>query len=128
MMNLEQLVCLTNEMVASIEELDGYIFLDRFGDGPARLREKIRTYATTEEAQGWLNIVLIDQSISQIVGDDWDLDDPAIKQILSSIEKAWGYQIEARFPHVKFSISRILDPEYGDVGLKLTNVSNAETK
>lgn len=128
MMNLEQLVCLTNEMVASIEELDGYIFLDRFGDGPARLREKIRTYAATEEAQGWLNIVLIDQSISQIVGDDWDLDDPAIKQILSSIEKAWGYQIEARFPHVKFSISRILDPEYGDVGLKLTNVSNAETK
>jgi len=127
MMNLEQLVCLTNEMVASIEELDGYIFLDRFGEGPARLRQEILTYATTEEAQGWLNIVLIDQSISQIVGDDWDLDDPAIKQILSSIEKAWGYQIEARFPHVKFSISRIFDPEYGDVGLKLTNVSNAET-
>jgi len=127
MMNLEQLVCLTNEMVASIEELDGYIFLDRFGEGPARLREKILTYATTEEAQGWLNIVLIDQSISQIVGDDWDLDDPAIKQILSSIEKAWGYQIEARFPHVTFSISRISDPEYGDVGLKLTNVSNAGT-
>jgi hypothetical protein len=73
MVNLEQLVCLTNELVASIEESDGYIFLDRFGEGPARLREKILTYATTEEAQGWLNIVLIDQSISQIVGDDWDL-------------------------------------------------------
>lgn len=127
MTNLEHLVCVTNEMVAHIEELDGYIFLDRFGEGPARLRQKILTYATTEEAQGWLNIVLIDQSISQIVGGDWDLDDPAIKQILSSIEKAWGYQIEARFPHVKFSISRIFDPEYGDVGLKLTNVSNAET-
>jgi len=127
MTNLEHLVCVANEMVAHIEELDGYIFLDRFGEGPAGLREKILTYATTEEAQGWLNIVLIDQSISHIVGDDWDLDDPAIKQILSSIEKAWGYQIEARFPHVKFSISRIFDPEYGDVGLKLTNVSNAET-
>ncbi|PTR35122.1 hypothetical protein C8J98_101385 [Luteibacter sp. OK325] len=126
-MNLEQLVCLTNEMVATIEELDGYLFLDRFNEGPARLREKVLTHATTEEAQSWLNIVLIDQSLSQIVGDDWSLDDPAVKQILSSIEKAWGYQIEARFPQVKFFISRIFDPEYGDVGLKLTNVSNAET-
>jgi hypothetical protein len=121
-MNLEQLVSLTNEMVARIEELDGYIFLDRFGEGVAGLREKVLTYATTEEAQSWINIVLIDQLISQIVGDDWDLEDPAIKQLLSSIEKAWTYQIEAKFPHIKFFISRILDPEYGDVGLKLINV------
>lgn len=121
-MNLDQLVLLTNEMVAKIEELDGHVFLDRFDEGISGLREKIINYTSVEEAQSWLNIVLFDQLISQIIGAGWTMDDPGVEQLLLSIEKAWVFQLEARFPHVRFSISKIIDPEYGDVGLKLVNV------
>lgn len=120
-MKLGQLVQLVKEMTSKVENLDGYLFLDRFDDGAQNLREKIAKYDDPSDAQKWMNIVLIDQAITAIIGEEWELSDVGISELLASFEQAWTYQIRAVFPEVKFMISRIIDDEYGDVGLRLTN-------
>jgi hypothetical protein len=73
------------------------------------------------EAQLWMNIVLLDDFISEIVGDDWESNDPAVNRLLSVFEQAWSYQVRVSFPGTDFLIERLLDDEYGDLGLRLIN-------
>ncbi len=120
-MKLGQLVQLMREMVSKIEDLDGYLFLDRFDEGRQQLLEKMAKYDDPSEAQRWINIVLIDQTITAVIGEEWELNDVEINELLAAFEQAWAYQIKATFPEVKFNISRIIDDEYGDVGLRLTS-------
>lgn len=120
-MKLDQLAQLMREMVSKIEDFDGYLFLDRFDEGRQALLEKVIKYDDPREAQRWMNIVLIDQAITTIIDEEWDLRDAGINDLLASFEQAWIYQIKANFPDVKFTISRIMDDEYGDLGIRLTN-------
>ena len=118
-MDLYRLTFWLEDIVVKIEDLDGHLFLDRFNLGPTGLREKAKEYKSIAEAQSWMNIVLLDGFISEVIGDEWELDDPLIDKLLSIYERAWSYQVRALFPDVDFVIKRWIDPEYGDVGLRL---------
>ena len=120
-MKLGQLVQLMRELVSKIEDLEGYLFLDRFGEGRQQLLKKISKYDDPSEAQRWINIVLIDQAITAVIGDEWEMSDAEINELLAVFEQAWVYQIKASFPEAEFKILRIIDDEYGDVGLRLTS-------
>jgi len=111
------------DVIPKIRELDGYLFIDRFDLGEAGLRAKIaERFTSLVEAQLWINIVLLDGFISEVVGDDWDLNDPLVDKILSAFRVAWFYQIKACFPESKFAIDKVMDSESGDVGLRLTSI------
>jgi hypothetical protein len=125
---LGQLVQLVKEMVSKIENLEGYLFLDRFDEGREQLLEKIAKYDSPCEAQKWMNIVLVDQAITALVGENWELDDVEISAFLDAMELAWSYQIKACFAAVEYRIFRIIDDEYGDVGLRLTSENASSEK
>jgi len=118
-MKLEKLLPLFREMVCKLEELDGYLFVDRLNEGAASLRQRKNKYAMPSEAQCWMNTVLIDLLITDIVGDEWDLTDPAVGELLSIFEIMWSCQVHAKYPNARFKINKIIDAEYGDVGLQL---------
>ena len=106
--------------VAEIVQVDGLLFINHGGLSLAELHWKIASYGSKEEAQAWLNIVLLDSFITGVVGDEWDDDDPGVAQIVSVISRAWSYQIELKFPGARFSIENVSDTEYGDFGLRLS--------
>lgn len=118
-MELLRLVYWLEDIVIKIEDLDGHLFFDRFDLGPAGLRKEIEGYKSIAEAQSWMNIVLFSDFFSEIIGDEWDLEDPAMDKFFSVVERAWSYQIRASFPNANFAIDRMSDPEYGDIGLRL---------
>ena len=121
-MKLDELLPLLEEMVCKIEELDGYLFIDRLDEGAAKLHQKQEEYATPSEAQRWMNTVLIDLLITDLVGDEWELTDPAVNELLSIFESVWSYQVHAKYPRARFKINRIIDIECGDVGLQLLSL------
>jgi len=118
-MDLYELASGLELLVADIVTIDGLLFVNRERSPLAELRSKIATYDSREEAQSWLNIVLLDGFITGVVGDEWEDDDPAVAQIVSVISQAWSYQIDLKFPSARFSIETISDTEYGDFGLRL---------
>lgn len=118
-MDLYELASGLELLVADIVTIDGLLFVNRERSPLAELRSKIATYDSREEAQSWLNIVLLDGFITGVVGDEWEDDDPAVAQIVSVIFQAWSYQIDLKFPGARFSIETISDTEYGDFGLRL---------
>lgn len=108
------------DVIPEIHELDGYLFIDRCGVGDAALRaEAAKRYKSLAEAQSWMNIVLLDDFISEVIGEQWDSNDPLVDTFLSIFETAWSFQIKARFPDVQFIIEKLIDDESGDVGLRL---------
>jgi hypothetical protein len=118
-MDLCQLAWGLEALVADIVLVDGFLFVNQEGLAQAELLSKIATYGSPKEAQSWLNIVLLDGFITDIVGDEWEDNDPAAAQIVSVVSHAGSYQIELKFPGARFSIEKISDPEYGDFGLRL---------
>ena len=121
-MNLFRLTYWLKDVTPKIIELDGYLFLDRFELGDVELRAEVsRRYSSLEEAQSWMNIILLDGFISEAVGDEWDSNDPLVDAFLSIFETAWSFQVEARFPKTKYAIDKVIDDESGDVGLRLTS-------
>ncbi|HTV86199.1 MAG TPA: hypothetical protein VME63_12375 [Dyella sp.] len=120
-MDLQRLAFWLEDVTPRIENLDGYLFIDRLGLGPSGLRKKTGSYGSMSEAQLWMNIVLLDDFISEVVGDDWESNDPAVNRLLSVFEQAWSYQVRVSFPGTDFLIERLLDDEYGDLGLRLIN-------
>ena len=121
-MDIYQLAYFMEDVVPKIEELDGYLFFDRFDDGAEGLRKKAGQYASLAEAQSWMNIVLLESFIDGAVGDDWEMNDPSIDKLLAIFERSWSYQVQVRFPEAKFVIQRMIDEEYGDLGLRLIQV------
>ena len=118
-MELYRLAYFLEDIVAAIVEIDGRLFVDRKGMGEAALREKIASHRSPREAQSWMNIMLVEQFIDELVGDRWSMSDPDAHHVLSIYETAWTYQIKARYPAVEFKIQRIIDAEAGDFGLRL---------
>lgn len=118
-MDLYRLAYWLEDAVPKIEDLDGYLFFDRFGLGPVDLRVKAMSYRSMADAQSWMNIVFLDEFISEVIGDEWELDDPSIDKLLSVFERTWSYQVRALFPAAEFVIERLTDSEYGDLGLRL---------
>lgn len=118
-MDLHRLAYFLEDFVAVIVEIDGRLFIDRKSEGETVLRGKIAGHRSLREAQSWLNIVLVEQFIDEVVGDDWSLNDPQAERILSIYEKAWTYQIAALHPTASFKIQRVIDEGGGDLGLRL---------
>ncbi len=81
------------------------------------MRQCTKDYASSEEAQQWMNIVLIDAFLDEAVGKDWEIDDPGVDEILAVYTKAWTYQIRARFPDAGLAVQVFKDDD--DVGVKL---------
>jgi hypothetical protein len=122
MMDIYQLAYIMEDVVPKIEELDGYLFFDRSDKGAEGLRKMAGQYASLAEAQSWMNIVLLDGFIDNFIGDDWEMDDPSIDKLLSVFERSWSYQVQVLFPQARFVIKRMIDREYGDLGLRLTQI------
>ncbi|GAA0903504.1 hypothetical protein GCM10009552_08110 [Rothia nasimurium] len=119
-MEIFRLVYWMKYVVPTLQNVDGYIFFDKDDIGSERIRaEALQGYASLREAQSWMNIILLDEFISEVAGDDWDVDEPLINQLLSIFQETWSFQIKARFPGVDFSIEKVVDNEYGDIGLRI---------
>jgi len=113
------------DVIPKIQELDGYLFFDRFDLGEAGLRSKIsERYSTLAEAQSWMNIILLDEFISEAVDDKWRSSDSLVDELLSIFAAAWTFQINHRFPDAKIAIDKVVDDESGDVGLRLISMRN----
>jgi hypothetical protein len=118
-MDLYRLAYFLKDFVAAIVEIDGRLFVDRKGEGEAVLREKIAGHRSSREAQSWMNNILVEQFIDEIVGDNWSMNDPEAQRVLRVYEEAWTYQIAALHPAASFKIERIIDEGGGDFGLRL---------
>ena len=118
-MDLFQLACFIEVLVADVVQVDGLLFIKEKAQPLAKLHLRIASYNSPAEAQSWLNIILLDGFITEAVGDEWNDDDPAAARILSAISCAWSYQILAKLPSAQFSIERVSDAEYGDFGVRL---------
>ncbi len=118
-MDIAQLVIYLDDLVLNFENIDGYLFVRRQDESVDKIRAKIATYASTKEAQSWINIVLIESFIDEVAGDEWSFKDPSIGALLSIYEQSWVTQIMAYHRGIKYKIERIVDPELGDLGLRL---------
>lgn len=105
-------------IVAEIFSVDGYLFVNHQGLACEELVHQIATYASPQEAQRWMNIVLLDDFISETCGNCWK--DADAKEVLDVFSLAWEYQVRAKYPRATVRIERVGDPEYGDLGLSLT--------
>lgn len=118
-MDIYRLAYWLEDLVPEIVELDGYLFVNRFGQSAAELDAKAKNYKSLPEAQSWMNIVLLDGFISEVVGGEWQPDGPSTAKLLSIFERAWSYQVRALYPNATFTIERLTDDESGDLGLRL---------
>jgi hypothetical protein len=118
-MDIYRLAYWLEDLVPEIVELDGYLLVNRFGQSAAELNARTRSYKSMPEAQSWMNIVLLDGFICEVVGSEWQSDDPSAVRLLSIFERAWSHQVRALYPAVSFRIERLVDDESGDLGLRL---------
>lgn len=102
-------------------EVDGFLFVKDRDDSLDELRKRVASHASPGEAQRWMNIVLLNDIFDELIGSDWD-ETPAIIEIVELLIRTWMYQVEARFPHLVATVEKVNDEEYGDYGLRLTNV------
>jgi hypothetical protein len=118
-MDVYRLTFWLEDIAPRIENLDGYLFIDRFGLGHDRLREKTKGYNSLAHAQEWMNIVPLDDFLTEVLGDNWEASSQDIDKLLSIFERAWTYQVRALFPGTDLTIERLLDDEYGDICLRM---------
>jgi hypothetical protein len=104
-------------IVADIVPVEGHLFVNYQGLSCEELERKVSTYASPREAQLWMNIVLLNDFISETCGDDWE--DAEAREILEVVAKAWEYQVQAKYPNATFQAEDVSDPEFGDLGLRL---------
>ena len=106
-------------VVAEIVQVDGLLFMNSESLSLVELRAKVASHKSATDAQLWMNIYLFDDFITEAVGDEWADDDPSVEKIVSVFTRAWSYQILVKYPDAKFSIERVSDSEYGDLGVRL---------
>lgn len=119
LIKLHRLAYWMNDIVAPITKIDGHLFIDRFGRGEQGLRDEISKYSSTKEAQSYINIVLLENFISEVIGEEWTSDELGMVEFLAVYERAWTFQIKASHPSVAFVIEKVVDDENGDLGLRL---------
>ena len=118
-MDLYQFAYELEGVLAEIVQVDGLLFVNSESLSLAELRAKVASHKSTSDAQNWMNIYLLDDFITEVVGDEWADDDPSVERIVSVFTRAWSYQIQVKYPDAKFSIERVSDSEYGDLGVRL---------
>jgi hypothetical protein len=106
------------DIVPKFVDVDGYVFIDRFAE-TRPIEVEVRKYSSAKEAQTWINIVLIEDFVTEVVGDEWDYADPEIGNLLSIYEEAWRLQLQSLYPGTSFEIERLIDDENGDLGVIL---------
>ncbi|WP_114241574.1 hypothetical protein [Dyella sp. C9] len=104
-------------IVAEIVPIEGYFFVNHLDLPEGALRSRVASYASPREAQLWMNIVLLNDFISEVCGDDWE--DADAVEILEAVALAWRYQAQAKYPGANIQIEKVSDVEYGDLGLRL---------
>lgn len=123
MITIERLAFWMTDLVTNIVLVEGRLFIDRFDRGATGIRLEFSKYASIDEAQRWINIVPLSDFISEVIGDDWELDDPALAKLLSIYERAWKFQISALYPGLTFQVERWAEEDAGDIGLRLVQQS-----
>ena len=118
-MDLHQFAYQLEGIVTEIVHVDGLLFVNSENLSLTDLLAKIASHESTADAQHWMNIYLFDDFITEAVGDEWADDDPSVERIISVFTRAWSYQIQLKYPGAKFSIEKICDAEYGDLGVRL---------
>ena len=118
-MNIYRLAFWLNDLVPAIEEVNGYLFLDRLQRGVDGLKKEIEKYGSAKEAQSWINIVPLSEFISEATGDEWELSDPSLEELLKIYKHAWVFQIASRYPGRSFKIEKWIEEDSGDIGLRL---------
>src|SRR3569623_2378630 len=112
-MNISRLAFWLYDLVPSIEVIDGHLFIDRLQRGLEGIKAEAAKYPTMREAQGWINIVPITEFLSEAIGDEWELDDSGMNNLLAVYEKAWTFQIKLLHPGIMFKIERWVEADYG---------------
>ena len=107
-------------IVAEIVPVGGHLFVNHQGLAVEELANQVATYEGPQEAQRWMNIVLLDDFITEACGDDWD--DAEASQIVEVFSQAWRYQVQAKYPTAAVRTEVVSDPEHGDLGLRLIGV------
>ncbi|AHX16406.1 hypothetical protein CH75_17290 [Dyella jiangningensis] len=104
-------------VVADIVSVDGLLFVNYRDLSHEALVSEVSTHPSPKDAQMWMNIVLLDDFISEACGDDWNDGDAG--EVLDAVAKAWGFQVRAKYPSSTFTIEKISDSRSGDLGLRL---------
>lgn len=89
-MDLYQFAYQLEGIVAEIVQVEGLLFLNKECLSLTELHEKIASRESTTDAQRWMNIYLFDGFITEVVGDEWEDDDPSIETIVSAFVRAWS--------------------------------------
>jgi hypothetical protein len=118
-MDINRLTFWLNDLVPSIYEIDGYLFVDKQRKGVPHLRQEITQYPSLKEAQEWMNIVLVESFLDEACGEEWEASNEAIGELLAVYDSAWSYQVRARFPEAQVIIEKLIDEDAGDIGLRL---------
>lgn len=122
-MDIYRLAYWLEDLTPVLVDLDGYIFVSGNGIAVEALQTEAKQYASLAEAQEWMNIVLFDDFISEVVGEEWSIDDPSADSILSIFAAAWSHQMRSAHPGVPFVIDKLRDEDAGDFGLRLRQTS-----
>jgi hypothetical protein len=126
-MDIYRLAYWLDQIFSPFVMIDGYLFFRQRSVPLDDLIAKVRTHESLERAQYWMNIVLLEDFISEASGDNWESFDPPAQWILSTIKDAWSAQVRASFPSVNFTIHTAIDDAAGDFGLRLSSEYSADS-
>jgi hypothetical protein len=104
-------------VVADIVSVDGLLFVNHRALSHEALVTEVSRHSTPRDAQKWMNIVLLDDFITEACGDDWN--DGDADEVLDVVAKAWEFQVRTKYPSSTFSIEKMSDSSIGDLGLRL---------
>lgn len=100
---------------APFVKIDGHIFIDIFDDGS--LPKRIASNASLRDAQKWVNIVVLRDTLEKIVGIEWELDDAHIRRFIELLVCIWQRQVQLQFPDDRLTFTVWSEEDTGDVGV-----------
>lgn len=115
-----------SEIVPDFIDIEGNIFVVRNGESLTALKQRAGEYATLDEAQRWMNVVLIDAFLDEALGKEWETNDAGLDEILNVYVKAWTLKAQAQFPNIHLSVEVIKDDD--DVGIRLVQQEEGKIK
>lgn len=114
-MDLSELSLWLTDFAPKICLINGSIFIDR--GGKEELLARVEQFSSTEEAQYWINTILIDDFINSSVGYDWSVEDKFVEEILNSYKRSIVAVVKSDFPNITFEVETFLSDS--DVGLRI---------
>lgn len=118
-MDVWNLAMFLDDIIPSMEVISGRIFLDRKKLGREALLEQINNYNDLLEAQKWINMVPLDDFLSEII-DEWDVSIIDVEPIREIYERSWRTIAQACGARLEDVAVRVLrDLEVGDLIFQL---------